>query len=242
MRGSLWIARGDYDRGLADFETAIRLNPHDPAATFEAWPKTQLTPADLQHGQQQVRRMLKDRPAMAQYGDKASVLYPWAVRKFAGEDLGQRILWDSVDPSPDWDAEHCPPTAESPGFIRVRGKYKDGPDAGKERTPEEMWSEAVFELYNIVNVKDFQRIEDDAAAGKLSKDEFVVRMAEVECRAAEKMRAFYIRVFLPWAKEHRLSTNPRFWHIAEQVGFPGKSRSCVGDGKRAVPAALRTNV
>ena len=35
-------------------------------------------------------------------------------------------------------------------------------------------------------------------------------MAEVECRAGEKTRAFYIRVFLPWAKEHRLSTNPRY--------------------------------
>ena len=52
---------------------------------------------------------------MAQYGDQAGVLYPWAVRKFAGEDLGQRILWDSAEPWPDANAEHLSPTAESPG-------------------------------------------------------------------------------------------------------------------------------
>ena len=42
--------------------------------------------------------------------------------------------------------------------VLVRGKYKDGPHAGKQRTAEEMWSGAVFELYNILNVKDFQRL------------------------------------------------------------------------------------
>ena len=145
MRGAFCgLASGDYDRGIADFQAAVRLNPHDPAATFEDWPKTQLTPADLKHGQEQVRQMLKDRPAMAQYGDEAGVLYSWAVRKFAGEDLGQRIFWDPADP-PDTSADHFSPTATSPGRVRVRGQYKDGPHAGKERAGEEMWEGVVYE-------------------------------------------------------------------------------------------------
>ena len=77
----------------------MRLNPKDPAATFDESPKPTVTPKALEHGRQQVRQMLKDRPAMAQYGDKAQVLYDWAARQFAGEKLHQEILWDATEPA-----------------------------------------------------------------------------------------------------------------------------------------------
>ena len=157
-------------------------------------------------------------------------------RKFAGEDLGQRIRWDSAAPAPEADAEHHPPTANSPGRIRVRGKHKDGPDTGHQRTAEEMWSEAVFELYNILGVKDFHRLEGDVAAGKLSKEEFFARMFEVECCAEQKTRAFYIRVFLPWAKEHRLPTN-----LCASGSLPGHGIPCFRGGRRTGPTAGITN-
>ena len=35
---------------------------------------------------------------MGQYGQRAADLLEWAARKFAGEDLHQRIFWDAVDP------------------------------------------------------------------------------------------------------------------------------------------------
>ena len=35
-----------------------------------------------------------------------------------------------------------------------------------------------------------------------------------ESRAAEKTRAFYIHVFLPWAAEHHVPSDPRLWFIA----------------------------
>ena len=92
------IGRGDYEGGIADLHTAIRLDPNDPAAKFETSPKEPLTAAAIQHGEQQVRQMLRDRPAMAQFGEKAGVLYQWAARKFAGEDLHQEILWDASEP------------------------------------------------------------------------------------------------------------------------------------------------
>ena len=87
VRAAARIQHGDYEGGIADLRTAVRLDPNDPAAKFEAWPKEALTAAAIQHGEQQVRQMLRDRPAMAQFGEKAEVLYHWAERKFAGEDL-----------------------------------------------------------------------------------------------------------------------------------------------------------
>jgi hypothetical protein len=80
----------------------------------------------------------------------------------------------------------------------------------------------VFELYNIANAQDFQQAAQEVAAGKLAKKEYVIRVIEYESRAAEKARAFYIHVFLPWAKEQRAPTRPSLWYIAQRSS-PGEN-------------------
>ena len=62
----------------------------------------------------------------------------------------------------------------------------------------------------------------EAAAGKLSKEQFITRVASIESRAGEKTRAFYLRVFLPWAKEHHVATDPLLWFVAS--ARPGVDR------------------
>ena len=175
IRAAMRLQQGDYDRGMADIQAALRLNAKDPAATFEDSPKSPLSPADLEHGRQQVGQMLADRPAMGQYGQRAADLLEWAARKFAGEDLHQRIFWDAVDPFSGATAERTAPVDGEPGAIRVRAKHSGGPDKGKVRPFETMWLEAVFELYNITNVEEFRRLVADAKAGKAQGERFVVR-------------------------------------------------------------------
>jgi tetratricopeptide (TPR) repeat protein len=96
----------------------------------------------------------------------------------------------------------------------VSRKCPAGPDEGKERSFEELWHNAVFELYNITNAKDFLQLCEEAAENKLSKREFVNGIIECESRAADKTRAFYIHVFMPWAKEHHVPTHPASWFLA----------------------------
>jgi len=84
MRGATQINRGDLAKGIADIETAIRLNPADPATAFETRSKGATAAADLQHGEQQVQQMLKDRPVMGQYGEKAGVLLPMGRAQVRG--------------------------------------------------------------------------------------------------------------------------------------------------------------
>ena len=98
---------------IADLKAAVRLNPGDPAARFEAWPKARLTKADLEHGCQQVHEMLLDRPPMAQFGARPSE-YQWAARKFAGEGLGERIYWEDVPPLHFATGDHSAPRQPSP--------------------------------------------------------------------------------------------------------------------------------
>jgi tetratricopeptide (TPR) repeat protein len=224
-RAMAWIDSGDYDRGIADLQAVFRLNPKDPAAAFESWPKTTLSSDAMQHGRRQVEQMLKDRPAMAQYGDKSLPLQQWAARKFAGEDLGQTIQWDGAEPVREWEAEcNARSTALSPWSssdqspvtrcIRVRRTRICGSEKGKGKSFEELWSQAVFELYNTANCNDFNRVAAEAAAGKLSRHEFARKTLEVEGIAAEKTRSFYVHVFLPWAKQQHLPTNPVLWCVA----------------------------
>jgi tetratricopeptide (TPR) repeat protein len=212
LRAVLRISRGDAEHGLAYLQTMMRLNPKDPAATFDESPKGILTPKALEYGRQQLRQMLKDRPAMAQYGDKAQILYDWAARQFAGEKLHQEILWDATEPS-DFDA-----TSDSTGRIQVSRTCLSGPDESKEQTCEKIWRCTVFELFNITNAGEFGRIEAEAAAGELSRDGFGGKLIDAESPAAEKTRAFYIRVFLPWAIEHHVSTNPELWYLTHTCG------------------------
>jgi hypothetical protein len=102
-RAALRILGGDYERGMDDLRTAARIDPRDAAVTFEAWPKARLIAGCLRHGEQQIRSMLRDRPVMAKFGDDAKPLYDWAARKFAGEDLGEKVLLSRTSPLSLWE-------------------------------------------------------------------------------------------------------------------------------------------
>ena len=62
--------------------------------TSRRGPRHPLAPADLQHGEEQVRQMLKDRPAMDRYGEKAGVLHQWAAQ-VRGRGLAAKSLLES---------------------------------------------------------------------------------------------------------------------------------------------------
>ena len=91
-RGAFRVNRGDYQRGAADIAHALQLNPADRAATFEGWPKNAVAKEAAQHGERQLRQMLRDRPTMAKFGESGGApLYEWVAqicrRGFRPEDL-----------------------------------------------------------------------------------------------------------------------------------------------------------
>jgi tetratricopeptide (TPR) repeat protein len=210
MRGVAYIRQGQRVKGIDDLKTAVRLNPGDAGANYRPSSGAQLTPEAIRHGQQQVDKMLRDRPAMNRYGRESDFLRQWAERKFAGEDFGQPIVWDSSPPLHS-DAENLAPTEDEPGAILVEAVYSSGPKRGAERSFEELWAGAVFELHNINYAKEFVRLNDEAAEGKVSKKDFVAGILKYELRAAQQTRAFYVQVFLPWAEKQKLASDPSLW-------------------------------
>ncbi len=100
----------------------------------------------------------------------------------------------------------------------MRRLYDAGPTKGEPIPFEQLWPAAVFELFNVRNGEQFSRICELAARGELSKFEYVSRYVDCEALAAERTRAFYIHVFLPWAREHNAPTHPRLWFIGWRFG------------------------
>ena len=217
MRGAIGSSAGLYDRGAADLRTTIRLNPNDLAAAYEISPKSSLSAEAIERGWQQVHAMLRDRPVMAQYADKAGWLHAWAARKFAGEDSQRPILWDASEPAGTW-AQSDAPTRERQGRIRIRAVSRS--DRRVEGSFDVAWSHLVFEFQNVANADQFNRLQAEATDGKLSKGQFVASSTETECKASEGTRHFYIRAFFPWAKRNSIRTCPAWWFIGTRSDQP----------------------
>jgi len=212
-RGAAHLHLGNYGQGAADLQAAIRLNPEDAGAKYAPSTKKELPAESLRHGQEQVRRMLRDRPAMARFGKETAFLEQFAVRKFAGEDFGEPFDWDPTQPK-DSDAENVAPVGGRRGLIRVEAVHSFGPKRGAARTFEELWAAAVFEFHNITYARKFLQLHQEAAAGKLTKAQFVSGIWKYEYLAAQRTRAFYVQVFLPWAEKKKLPTDPGLWFAA----------------------------
>ena len=210
IRGLAWLRKGDYARGAADLKAAIELNPGDAGLRYQPSSATRLSAAAMEHGRRQVAQMLHDRPAMAEFEKQSDFLRDWAARKFAGEDFGDLIDWDPSPPLHS-DAEHLAAGNGQHAAILVEALYAAGPKEDLPRSFEELWAGAVYELHNVALSREFVRLNDEAEEGKVSKVAFVAGILKFELLAAQRTRAFYVRVFLPWAEKQKLPTNPSLW-------------------------------
>ena len=179
-RGFLWIGQ----RGLRSGTSRISRRPsgsipHDPAATrFEDWPKTQLTPADLKHGQAagppDAQGPPRHGPAT---GTRPGCSIPGQCASSPAKISGSESSWDPAEPSPDANADHFSPTATSPGRVRVRRAVQGWAPCRQGSGPARKCGTGV--VYETLQHPQCKRLPAAAAttqlAGKLSKEEFVVR-------------------------------------------------------------------
>jgi tetratricopeptide (TPR) repeat protein len=206
MRAVVLLRQGKYEPGIAGLKEAIRLHPGDIGAKYQSRSDKPLKPEALKHGQEQVRRMLRDRPPMAQYPEEAEFLRTFAARKFAGESLGSPIDWDPSPPLHS-DAEHIAPSPHEHGSIvlELYGHHR------QHRSFEELWAGAIYELHNISYSKHYVEFHRLAAEGKVARREFVAGIVKYEVLAAQETRAFYAELYLPFAAKENLPTDPSLW-------------------------------
>ncbi|MGH7774831.1 MAG: hypothetical protein ACREQA_21615 [Candidatus Binatia bacterium] len=175
----------------------------------------ELSAEALEHGKDQVQRMLRDRPAMKRYVTEGDAIWQWAVRKYAGEDLATTIDWSPDPPDkPDaYNSDHSIPTHKARGFIRVRETYSSGSRTGRKRSFEELWYDAVFELHNISNAPRFLQVFEEARRGKLSKELWIKKNTQIEYDALRRVVDFYKSSWLPWSRTKGFQSDPRIWRV-----------------------------
>ena len=99
------------------------------------------------------------------------MLYRWAARKFAGEDLKHAIRWDPSGP----DVLEAASGTRGPGHfprIKILETYYADEKRGKKGNPEELWYTAVYQpSTDITCCAELGRLDDEVAAGRLTKED-----------------------------------------------------------------------
>ena len=182
----------------------------------------ELSAEDLEHGNRQVERLLKDRPEMAAGLTPEDTLYKWAVRKFAGEDIPERIVWNPSVPD-GAEADHGAPSGGEPGMVRIAPRKRGflGLLPGRKLTFDEQWAHLCYELHNIQGSPDFEQTNRLAQRKELTRDGYIRLCAYHEYQALLRTRAFYVDVYFPWARAKKIETSPEQWRLDISPTFEG---------------------
>jgi tetratricopeptide (TPR) repeat protein len=207
-RAIAYFDRKEYEKGIEDVWQAIRRNPGDVGVHYKPTNGRDLSPEELKHGEEQVRKMLADRPAMAEHVTAGDQLWTWAARKFAGEDVGIPVDWDDTQPSKSLALSAA---NSSLAYLQISSTRNDLPE-NPPCTSDDLWRFAVFELNNLIATKEFEQIDEQAASGKLTRDEYIYAKIRTEDSAMQLTRAFYLKTYLPWLRSKNiLQTSPHEW-------------------------------
>lgn len=210
LRGSILIANKEFEEGIADVWKAIELSDGDAGADYRPSTDKALSTSALRHGEEQLRRMLNDRPTMAEHLSPGDKLWTWATRKFAGEDTGFLVNWNATPPPGALGFSHGP-SGDKPAYISV-AKIPNELVGNKELAFDWLWSVAAFELHNVALHNERVRLGNEVTKGRLARDEYVSGKMESEEVARERTRAFYLKFYLPWLLSKGLdATSPSTW-------------------------------
>ncbi len=217
-----------YPGPSASWLAAIDLTPDDAGKNYQPLSDTPPSDEALRHGEEQLKAILRDRPEMAEFVKPGDRLWTWAVRKLAGEDVGEPVYWNP-HPLRHAPARHATPNERQVGSIQIAADPKVRGD--EESTAfEKCWSCLVFELHNMTFADEFAKVNGAVETGELSKHDFIRATSQIEGRADQLRCAFYAHVFLPWAKEAGFSqSGPNGW----MASFPEVEAQAETHGEEA---------
>ena len=173
---------------------------------------TNLSAADLAFGEEQMAKMVKDRPEFTHYVSKDDPIWQFCVRAFAGEAIGEHILWNNGLPEGDpYSSDNFGPYEGRLGYIQIRNNYASGENRGQPLTCEELWSCAVFEIENIRNHKAFMALYYRALDGKLSREEWIRGCSRLEYEALRRTRKHFTKLWAPLFRTRPITVTSTCW-------------------------------
>lgn len=178
---------------------------------------TEPTAEDMEHGRKQVELMLLDRPGMvvyrlekdarAGYVTPSDPMYQWAQAAFAGKYVGQRILWDRRLMPEGTEAKYTDPSEnDQPYTLSVNDQT-----AVSHQAFDRMWAALFYEMRNMTRAAERARIEDDAAARKITAEDYIKQNALLHWHLQDEQDKFYETDWLPWATALGMERNQGAW-------------------------------
>lgn len=214
LEGVADVRRGNWTRGINRLARAHNLALDAGAQTpLPPMKRIELSQEDLSFGAEQVRQMLKDRPAMAEGITEGDAIFTWAARQFAGETTGLRTIWLNKEPE-GYEAMHTNPTTQYFGKIWIASRTET---AGTRRlsTFDELWVRAVYELVSLSNAEQctdaFQRLRE----GRISRDDYITEQFRLEFSATHETRAIYLGIFTDHLRQNEIQSDPDRWFFTE---------------------------
>jgi hypothetical protein len=194
--GMLFYENGQMKKGIWKSNTFVRLLRNDFVLSKES----------IFKAEKELLQMMLDRPAMTQLVQKDDIIWQWVLYKMAGEDVLSPIYWEEKStknfPIPSGvNAVHAYPTPKSDGRVWI----------ADDITSEEMWAGIVYELHNIKNGDAFQLVEKDAKYFVCNREEYIMRYARLEYKAAQETAIFYTNIWLPYCKSKGIKAKPQLW-------------------------------
>jgi hypothetical protein len=195
-KGMLFYENGQMKKGIWKSNTFVRLLRNDFSLSKET----------IANAEKELLLMVTNRPAMTEIVQKDDIIWQWVLYKMAGEDILSPIYWQAKSsknfPIPSGvNAVHAYPTKKSDGRVWVADNISS----------EEMWAGIIYELHNIKNGSAFQNIERDAKYFACSRQDYIMRYAKLEYKAAQETAIFYTNIWLPYCKSKGIKANPQLW-------------------------------
>lgn len=208
--GMLFYENGQIKKGIWKSNTFVQLLRNDFSLSKE----------NIAHAKKELSQIITDRPAMTEIVQKDDVIWQWVLYKLAGEDIRSPIYWQKRSsknfPVPKGvKAVHAYPTKKSEGRIWIADHISS----------EEMWAGLIYELHNIKNGPEFQKIERDAKYFACSKKDYIMRYAKLEYKAAQETAIFYTNIWLPYCESKGIEPQPQLWFYYLPDTFEKWSRS-----------------
>lgn len=167
---------------------------------------TILNKSDIRYGHLELTKIAKDRPQILEIVQPNDSIWHWVALQLAGKEIGSRIYWQSQE-GPRFkiplgvNAVHAYPSDRQEAKIWV----------ANSKHPEKLWSGLIFELFNIRNASEFERIENDVINGRCSKAAYIRQFARLEYKAGQSLAKFYQTVWLPFCESKGIKTDPQKW-------------------------------
>lgn len=166
---------------------------------------------DRNFGEQQMKKMLRDRPKMTVFVQQGDAIWNWTVTQFSGQASGRKVTWVNSFPT-NYPVEYrgahkIVSRTMSTLFCRTEDMNSVPIDG------EQMWSVVVFELLNTHHDAKYKQLWTECLSGKLNQQDWVRKCTILDYETLKAQKDFYFQVWEPTLKARAMPLESKFWRL-----------------------------